>query len=568
MNIRVLLLYWMVACACTGSASKEQSTLKTNFIIVMVDDMGFSDLGSYGGEIQTPNIDRLAFDGIRFTQFYNTSRCCPTRASLLTGLYPHQAGIGQMTGDKGLPGYEGQIKKNAVTIAEVLKSNGYQTGMVGKWHVSRTKAKKGGPNGENHLAWLNHQEFLDDDFGDLDAYPTSRGFDKYYGNIWGVVNFFDPFSLVNDKRPVQKVPPGYYHTDALTDSAVAYIDQFTKTDDPFFLYLAHTAPHWPLHALPEDIAKYEEVYSVGWDQIRKSRFSRMKELGLFDNEVELSPEMREIRNWDSLENKDYHIRKMAVHAAMIDRVDQGMGRIIAKLEETGQLENTVIFFLSDNGASPETPKQPGFDRNGETRDGLPVIYTANNKTILPGAENTYAGIGRDWANVSNTPFRYWKARTFEGGICTPLIAHWPHGIEEQKGTVNSSPGHVMDLMATCLDIAGIQHPGTFNCQETTPLEGKSLNPIFQEGSRKGHNSIFFEHYYSRALRVGDWKLVSLPLGEWQLYNLAEDRTELNNLAGQNPEKLEELKTIYEREAKRTLVYPAPEAPDWLKKNAN
>lgn len=566
MSLRLMFLLGVVTLLI--SCSRESPRVQTNFIIVLVDDMGFSDLGSYGGEIQTPNLDTLAFDGVRFTQFYNTSRCCPTRASLLTGLYPHQAGMGQMTGDKGLPGYEGQLKKNAITIAEALKLKGYQTGMVGKWHVSRTKAQQGGANGENQLAWLNHQGFLDSDFGELDAYPTARGFDKYYGNIWGVVDFFDPFSLVNGDKPVPSVPDGYYHTDALSDSAVAYVEQFSKNDNPFFLYIAHTAPHWPLHALPADIEKYEDIYTQGWDKIRKARYDKMKALGLFEKMPALSPEMRAVKNWDSLENQAYHARKMAVHAAMIDRVDQGMARLIEKLKETGQYDNTVIFFLSDNGASPETPAKAGFDRNSQARDGREVIYTRNDQSVLPGSQTTYAGIGRDWANVSNTPFRYWKARTFEGGICTPLVVHWPLGITGQTGKISSEPGHVIDLMATCLDIAGVEQPKTFNGEETIAIEGKSLVPALKTGNREGHSSIFFEHFYSRAIRVGDWKLVSLPLGEWELYNLAEDRTEMHNLASENPSKLEELKAVYEKEANRTMVYPQPRVPERMKNNTN
>ncbi|MDN5210755.1 arylsulfatase [Fulvivirgaceae bacterium BMA12] len=551
-------------CSIQSENITKNTYERPNIIIMLVDDMGFSDPGCYGGEIRTPNLDKLAGQGIRFTQFYNTSRCCPTRASLLTGLYQHQAGIGQMTGDKGFPGYSGKLRENTVTIAELLGGAGYNTGMVGKWHVSRTKQQQGK---ENQLKWLNHQGYENEDFSTLDSYPTKKGFEKFYGNIWGVVNYFDPFSLVNGDQPVKKVPANYYHTTALSDSAVAYIDEFSKDESPFFLYIAHTAPHWPLHALPEDIEKYEATYQKGWDAIREARYNKMVDLGIVDPvTTPLSPEMREVKDWESNPNKVYDARKMAVHAAMIDRIDQGLGKIISKLKEKNQLDNTVILFLSDNGASPETPGEGGFDRNSETRDGKQVIYTTHDKSVMPGPETTYAGIGREWANVANTPFRFWKAKTFEGGITTPLIAHWPKGITSQAGTTNHSPGHVIDLMATCLDLAKIPYPDQFNNKKVTPLEGKSLMPIFKSGSREGHKTIFFEHYWSKALRAGKWKIVALPNDEWELYNLEEDRTELNNLANELPDKVTELSQLWEEEALRLDVFPQPEMPERLKKN--
>lgn len=526
-----------------------------NILIVMVDDMGFSDPGCYGGEIQTPNLDRLAGNGVRFTQFYNTSRCCPTRAALLTGLYPHQAGVGQMTTDRGdtYPGYRGRLTPNAVTIAEVLRENGYRTGMVGKWHVSLTD----GPSGENRLAWLNHQAFFEEDFSDRNSYPTARGFEKYYGNIWGVVNYFDPFSLVNGEKPVLEVPDDFYYTDAISDTAVAYIEEFSKDEDPFFLYVAHCAPHWPLHALPEDIARYEDTYKEGWDVIRRRRYQRQLKLGLFttDNSALTDPTERSI-TWEEEPHREWEAHAMAVHAAMIDRVDQGLGRIIGKLEETGELDNTLILFLSDNGASPERPQQPGFDRNSETREGKAVHYS--DFTIAPGPENTYTGIGRYWANVANTPFRYWKARTFEGGIATPLIAHWPAGIRVAPGSINHSPGHVIDLMATCLDVAKADYPQVYKGRAITRLEGKSLLPVLRQGRREGHEAIFFEHFTAKAIRQGDWKLVCLPRQDkWELYNLAEDRTETNDLSESMPEKVAELKKLWQKEAERLQVFPQP-----------
>lgn len=553
----------MLFCLLLGCQSKQPlaggvepaAPERPNILLIMVDDMGFSDPGCYGGEIQTPNLDRLAANGLRFTQFYNTSRCCPTRAALLTGLYPHQAGMGQMTVDRGeeFPGYRGQLTDNAATIAEVLRSAGYRTGMVGKWHLSLTE----GPSGENRLAWLNHQGFSDYDFADRRSYPTARGFEKYYGNIWGVVNYFDPFSLVNGEEPVKNVPDDFYYTDAISDTAVAYIEAFSRKDDPFFLYVAHCAPHWPLHALPEDIAKYEDTYRAGWDVIRRQRYERQLKLGLFSAEnTALTDPTERSTGWEQEENPDWEARAMAVHAAMVDRVDQGLGRIIRKLEETGELDHTLILFLSDNGASPERPQNPGFDRNSETREGRAVHYS--NFSIPPGSENTYTGIGRYWANAANTPFRYWKARTYEGGIATPLIVHWPAGIYVKPGSITNSPGHVIDIMATCVDVAGAEYPLVHAGRELMPLEGKSLAPIFRSGNREGHETLFFEHFTAKALRQGDWKLVALPRQDrWELYNLDEDRMETNDLSGVMPEKVAELQAIWQREAERLRVLPAP-----------
>lgn len=544
----------MLAALVPNMQAKSHS--KPNIIIILADDMGFSDPGCYGGEIKTPNLDYLAQKGVRFTQFYNTSRSCPTRASLLTGLYQHEAGIGHMTDDNKLPGYRGQLTEQTVTIAEVLKGAGYSTGMVGKWHVSNTNEQK---NPAEQLKWLNHQDYFDADFSSKFAYPINRGFDKYYGNIWGVVDYFDPFSLVNGDKPVKNVPDNYYHTIAITDTTCSYIKQFHALEKPFFLYVAYTAPHWPLQALPEDIEKYKDTYKVGWDVIRENRYKKMIQLGLFDSKTtKLSPESRnDYSSWDINPNKEYDARCMSVHAAMIDRLDQGIGQIIATLKATGQLENTVIMFLSDNGASPELPAKAGFDRCSETRDGRDVIYTKNDKSVMPGSETTYTGIGPDWANVANTPFKLWKKESFEGGICTPFIAYWPAGIKKQVGTINNSTCHVMDLMATCIDLAKTKYPETYNDHKIIPLEGLSIVPILFKGKRQGHKSLFFEHYDARALRVGDWKLVSLKGENYELYNIAKDRTELHNLAAEMPEKVNEMKTLWEKEAYRVHAFPAP-----------
>lgn len=549
---------WMLAVACsTVPKGKEASDERPNIVIIMADDLGFSDLGCYGGEIKTPNLDLLASHGMRFTQFYNTSRCCPSRASLLTGLYPHQAGIGQMTMDGGKPGYRGFLTENTVTIAEVLRQAGYNTGMSGKWHVAGTKARES----SEQLKWLAHQENFGP-FADLSQYPVARGFDKYYGNIWGVVDYFDPFSLVNGTKQVMTVPDNYYHTDAISDTAVAYVEQFSKSDKPFFLYVAHTAPHWPLMALPEDIAKYEDVYKDGWQAIRERRYKKMMSLGLFDStRTPLAPWMFPDKKWS--ENKDaaWDAHAMAVHAAMVDRMDQGIGRLIDKLKELNQLDNTLILFLSDNGASNEDPARygPGFDRAGSTRDGrkvaFPLVKTAEN---MAGPQTVHAGIGQQWAHTINTPFRYWKAKVFEGGICTPMIAHWPKGIKGQN-VITNEMGHVVDFMATCTDLAHAQYPSTYNGRTITSQQGTSLLPVFRSGDRKDPEYIFWEHFGAKGLRHGKWKLVQLgPDTPWQLYDLDKDRTETNDLSAHYPDVAASMKDQWEKMAKATSVYPLPD----------
>ncbi len=511
---------------------------RPNILLLMVDDMGFSDPACFGGEIHTPNLDRLAFSGIRFTQFYNAGRCCPTRASLLTGKYPHQAGIGRMTKDLGPehPGYRGFLNPQIPTLAEVLKERGYQTGMVGKWHVSLTPTIE---NPEEQLRWLNHQAYPDRDFGKRESYPTARGFDRYFGNIWGVVNYFDPFSLVNGEEPVQEVPDDFYLTDAISDTAVAYLRNFGEGREPFFLYVAHCAPHWPLHALPEDIDKYASTYEVGWDSIRKARFERQIEMGLFEPDNFTAPIERE-QSWDEEPNRTWEAGVMAAHAAMVDRVDQGLGRILAELEEQNLLENTLILFLSDNGASPERYPQPGFDRNSETRMGEKVSYLSPDRPSGP--ETTYDYIGKYWANVANTPFQFWKAYMNEGGTCTPMIAHWPAGIHDQAGSINTHPGHIVDIMATCLELSDREATSD---QPEVSIEGESLVPLFETGTRHREKPLFFEHFNRKALRLGDWKIVAQREQPWELYDLQEDRTEKHNVVKEYPELAERLSQVWD-----------------------
>lgn len=540
--------------AVAKNDSNKKNSQRPNILIILADDLGYSDLGCYGSEIYTPNLDRLAQEGVRFSHFYNTSRSCPTRASLLTGLYQHQAGIGRMTFDDHLPGYRGTLSRNAVTIAEVLKEAGYATSMVGKWHIAETPLRK------DQREWLNHQVFHET-FSDLCHYPVNRGFDSHYGTIYGVVDYFDPFSLVEGEVPIKEVPEGYYITQALSDRAVEEINEYAKKDKPFFMYLAYTAPHWPLHALPEDIEKYKDTYKVGWEAIRNARYERQKQLGIFAGQEDfLSP--RQFKDkWEDNKTAEWDARAMAVHAAMIDRMDQGIGQVIEALKRTGQLENTLIMFMSDNGCSNELCQNysPGEnDRPDMTRQGEKMIYP-HNKEVLPGPQTTYASLGARWANVANTPFRFWKAKSYEGGICTPMIAHWPKGIKINVGGFTPEIGHVMDIMATCVELADATYPTTYKGNQIIPMEGKSLTPIFKKGRREGHQYLGFEHFNERAFLSNDgWKLVRPgERAQWELYNLNEDRSEQHNVASQYPEKVAEMVEAYEVWAKRCMVEPYP-----------
>jgi len=555
----VLLSSLIILSSCTGSRKNNKTTVskddRPNIVLILADDLGYSDLGCYGGEIQTPNLDYLAANGLRFRHFYNTSRCCPSRASLLTGLYNQQAGIGEMTTARTEPGYRGYITENTVTLAEVLKDAGYHTAMSGKWHVSNTVEQS---TPAEQLKWLNHQA-SHPYFSPVEQYPVNRGFEKYYGNIFGVVDYFDPFSLVNGTTPVETVPKDYYHTDAINDTAVSYVKALSKEDKPFFLYVAHTAPHWPLQALPEDIKKYEQTYKGGWDAIREARYKRMVAQGLIDPKTTpLSPRMNAQLSWDKNPDKEWDARAMAVHAAMVDRMDQGIGRLIQTLRETGKLDNTIIIFLSDNGASPENCMRygPGFDRPGQTRDGKEISYPVK-KDVLPGPQTTFASIGERWANVVNTPYQYAKAQSYEGGVRTPMIAYWPKGIKA-KGTFADQLGHVMDFMPTFLNVAKASYPQTYKGHAITPSTGVSLLPAFEGKKAAGHDVLYNEHFNARYVRDGDWKLVSLSGDStWHLYRINQDETELNDLAAQHPDVVTRMSAQWRQWANTHNVFPKP-----------
>lgn len=530
----------------------SQAEDKPNIVLIMVDDLGYSDLGCYGGEINTPNLDRLANEGLRFTQFFNGARSCPSRASLLTGCYPHTVGI---------TGMGQSLSTNCVTIAEALKGAGYNTGMTGKWHLSLTQ---GIGNNADQMAWLSHQNtFNNRPFAPIETYPCNRGFDEHYGTIWGVVDHFDPFSLVHNEEPIYtgNIPDDFYSTDYITGKTIDLIDDFSGKDAPFFMYVAYNAPHWPVQAKPADIAKYNGMYDSGWDALRTQRYSKMVELGLIDPDKMPSANNESGRQWANETDKAWLADNMEVHAAMVDCIDQGVGRIIDKLKETGEYDNTIILFMSDNGASSENYTIGEFDRHNQTRNGQQVVHNAR----VPGSQLTYNYIANGWAGAVNTPFRYWKRESFHGGIATPLIVHWNNGIAAgKKGSINDQPGHFIDVMPTVLELAEATYPTTYNQKNIQPLpvESHSLLPLITgEGVWNGERTFFWEHENGRAVRVGDWKLTALTGGGWQLFNLAVDYSETTNVAAEYPGKVRELKTRWNDWARSMGLSVTDDIPD-------
>ncbi len=516
-------------------------TNKPNVVLILNDDMGYSDLGCFGGEVKTPNLDRLAANGLSYSQFYNTARCSPSRASLLTGLHPHQTGVGILTYDSGPEGYAGNLNHRCVTIAQALKANGYRTYMSGKWHVASSLTKP------------------------TDTWPLQRGFDAFYGTIIGAGSFYDPNTLTrgNENIEHEAKAPGFFYTDAISDQAVAYIEEHRREhpDTPFFEYVAYTAPHWPLHAHDEDIAKYKGRFDEGWDTLREKRLDKLVRSGILDRQWQLSPRDPTQPPWTEAEHKAWLARCMEVYAAQIDRMDQGIGRILAALEKRGELDNTIVIFLADNGACAEDiPEDVPIDElvdklmiaKAHTRDGQPVHF-GNDPSRMPGPENTYQSYGQAWANLSNTPFRYYKHFTHEGGIATPLIVHWPAGIAD-KGGVRHAPGYLPDIMATVLDLTGSEYPRSFEGHAIEPLEGTSLAPTFaRDGMARG--AMFWEHEGNAAVRLGKWKLVRAYPGSWELYDMEADRTELHDVAALNPERVADMTRQYEAWAARCGVIP-------------
>ena len=554
---RLLFSALLLAFPCALSAAVS----KPNIIVILSDDMGYSDIGCYGGEIATPNLDGMAAKGVRFTQFYNTARCCPTRASLLTGLYPHQAGIGHMTADTGSDGYRGELNRKCVTLAEALRPAGYATYMTGKWHVTRALGAKTQAEKNN--------------------WPLQRGFDRFYGTIIGGGSFWDPAFLTRDNTQVSafaddayKPEEPYYYTDAISDHAVRFVRDHhaEKADKPFFLYVAYTAAHWPMHARERDIAKYKGRYAAGCDAIRRERYERMVAEGLVGRDATtVTPVPESLADtpdwaWDQ--------RNMEVYAAMVDSMDQGIGRILQTLRETGEIDNTMICYMQDNGGCAE-----GIGRGGEgaprlekptlppeeatelrtrltpkqTREGYPV---RQGKGVMAGPADTYIAYGKAWASVSNTPFREYKHWVHEGGISTPLIVHWPAAVKDgAAGKLRRDPAHLIDIMATCLDVAGASYPREFAGELLKPLQGVSLRPAFSGEPLRRAEPLFWEHEGNRAAREGDWKLVARENGPWELYDLSKDRSEQRDLAAQQPERVKDLAAKWDAYAARADVLP-------------
>ncbi|AHW58844.1 arylsulfatase [Draconibacterium orientale] len=536
----------LLLSGCTAGKDNNagaQSSASPNIILILSDDMGYSDLGCYGGEVETPNLDALAANGLRFTQFYNGARCCPTRASLMTGCYPHQTGIGHMTNtpadfsqhDLGIPEYRGFLNKNCVTIAEVLKDAGYTTLMTGKWHLG---------------------------ISDKSKWPLQRGFDKFYGLIPGASNFFKPvyprgITYMNDTISV--TDEDYYTTDAFTDYAIQFIDEAKSenSEKPFFLYLAYTAPHWPLNAPQEDVEKYKGTYMDGWTKLRETRYARMKEIGIVDQGWDLSPQ--NWREWDSLseEKKAEMDLRRATYSAQVDRMDQNIGKLVDHLKEQNIFDNTLIIFLNDNGACAE---------GGELGGG-----PARQLVTKEGYFLTYGGA---WANASNTPYREYKHWVHEGGIGTPFIVHWPGVIpKEKEGQMISEYGFLPDLMATFVDVAQTAYPKEYDGNTIVSTPGKSLVPLFKGENKRIHTEpIFWEHEGNKAVRLGKYKLVSkwnsAQETTWELYNMETDRSEMHDLASSETEKVEEMAAMYDNWAKTNHVLPWNQVQElYRKKNA-
>jgi arylsulfatase len=469
----------LAICSLVSLASEKAFAERPNIVLIMADDLGFADLGCYGSEIETPNLDALASSGMRFSQFYNTAKCHSSRVSLLTGLYCDQAG--------------GAKLNHGATIAEVLGEAGYSTSMAGKWH--------------------------------LDKQPTDFGFQRYWGHLSGATNFFtgdDTFRLDGEvwEVPAQLNGRPFYTTHAITDFAIDFLEEATEGEKPFLLYAAFNAPHYPLQAPEKDVRKYDGVYDGGWDKLRVSRHQRQLESGLLPAKYKLSPRPDHVPAWKSLSKKEreWEADRMEVFAAMVDVLDQNVGRLVSFLKQKGVYDNTLILFCSDNGACP-------FERT-------------RGRYLEPWDPNSYWTYDASWAHAGNTPFRLYKQNQHEGGISSPLIAHWPRGIKAEPGSITNQPGHLIDFMATFVDVADADYPTQIGNRVIDPLQGKSLLPILQGTERQAHENLYFHFGTDRALRQGPWKLVGAKLGRWELYNLDEDRTELNDLAAKYPERVD------------------------------
>lgn len=501
MIYRILMIYILVSISVLGYGQES----RPNVILILADDLGYSDLGSYGSEIETPNLDRLAKEGLRLQQFYNNSICAPTRASLITGQYQHKAGVGYFSNDLGLPAYQGYINRESLTFAEVLQANGYLTITSGKWHVS----------------------------GNNQSLPWQRGFEKVYPNNSDGANSgapgFGEIKTDKDGYPL----PAYFSTNVINANAERFLDEAKQQEKPFFLYLAHTAPHWPLVALPEDIAKYKGKYDGGWEAIRKARFERQKQLNLVSDDTKLSNRDEDIYDWERLsyDQRQLWSKKMEVFAAMVDRLDQSIGSLLKKLADNGQLDNTIIFFLSDNGAPAEDLVKW---HNGARINSGPV-----------GTLGSYESQSKNWSYASNTPYKAFKDYLYEGGINTPFIAWYPTKIK--ANTIKKGVGHIIDIAPTIYDLAGAKYPETYQGIQPYALPGQSLLPVLFDDAQvvERPEGLFWERAGNRAARIDHWKLVSTwPSYTWELYDLEKDPTETNNVARENHEVVSRLSQAY------------------------
>ncbi|MEQ8847462.1 arylsulfatase [Botrimarina sp.] len=496
----------LTLCLLIAAASAGWGADRPNVLLVMCDDMGWSDLGCYGGEVETPNVDRLADEGMRFTQFYNNAKCTTTRASIITGLYPRGGSTHR---------YEELLRDDMLTVAEMLAPAGYRCSLVGKWHLGR---------GEG-------------------VHPLDRGFHSYYGLLDGACNFFDPARpdppykggrvryFADGRRHVTEFPEDFYTTTAFTDRAIDEVRRGVESDGPFFLHVCYTAPHYPLHAWPEDIAKYRGRYIDGWPALRERRFARQKELGVVGDDWRLSPADSRAYDWRTADH-DFEDHRMAVYAAMIDRMDREVGRLLSELDRLGVADDTLVLFLSDNGGCAEEPggRDPA-ERN-------------------PGAADDYVAVGPAWGWAQNTPFRRYKSWMHEGGVRTPLIARWPGQVP--AGSITDQVGHIIDLAPTLVDLAEADPPRHRDGARVLPLEGRTLAPVLAGGDRQPPEELAWDFFGNAAIRQGDWKLVWDKLvGQWELYDLGQDPTEMNNLAADEPDRVEQLARAYNAWAKRT-----------------
>lgn len=513
---------------------------QANIIIMLADDMGFSDIGCFGSEIHTPCLDSMAENGIRYSHMYNNARCCPSRASLLTGLYPHQAGIGLMMENLGVQEYQGYLNHHCMTLAEGVKTAGYQTGMVGKWHVgggysqTRKSLEKAGREG----------------------YPTpmQRGFDYFYGTLEGAGNYYNPVTLMENGKWLDVKPEdNFYYTEKIGEKACQVLEQFSQKNTPFFLYVSFNAPHWPLHAREEDISAYEGTYLGGWDEIRRRRYSKQVEMGIVKDIWDISPRDRGAPAWEEVKDKEWEDIKMAVYAAQVEEMDRAVGKIREKVEQLGLADNTFLLFTSDNGACAEELPRDGWIMqyaSERTLEGR-LVEVGNDSRRRPGGEDTYMSYGLPWANASNTPFRLFKHWIQEGGIAAPCVVSWGKHIEG-PGRITDTPVHFVDIMPTVLELAGAEYPDIYEGRQIYPPAGENFLPSLKREWRR-EKPIFWEHEGNCGVRIGKYKLVRCYPEDFELYDMEADRTELTDISNQHPAIRRRLIQEYREWARKTGV---------------